>query len=851
MQLLRSKTQIILMLLCTAVNVCLADTLKLREGLFFHSFETHKDLRTGLDLTPGEPFVFPDGFTMEFDIKLRSEVQNFGCIFRIVANDTLNIDLVSDYYAGNAENIFALVTQHKNMAAFLRNAFDKDAFDDWMQVRISINSRKKTLSLSLGDVTKYMDLPLQASRYRITFGNNTNKNANVTDVPPIAVKDIRIYDGNQDLVREWKLTKHAGCRVYDECGNHLAVAVHPVWMADEHIRWRKRQSFSLPGIFYQYAFDPVGKRIFIAGKEQVIVCHASSNQADTIRVKHGIPYNLETNQLVYDPVNDELVCYDFGFDHLSRFNFKTATWTEDNDEKIKSDYGHHGKYYLPDQKKVVAFGGYGYHKYSSLLQIYDETTRKWQVSNLANRIPPRYLGSMGQLDKDCFLYFGGFGNHSGNQTELPENFYDLYTVNIRNSDVQKVWELQTPDNHFTNANSMVIDTARKVFYTLSYPNSRYATLASLHEYSLDKPEYRMVGDSIPYQFYDVESYSDLYISKDRLNMYALTSEVHDGGSIITVYSIAYPPLSYESVVQMQSAGTSRLWYLLLLLFIPLGIFVWWKWKKCRIIVPADAKISGEIPVMTPLTQQQLKRKAIYLLGEFRLIDGQGANLGASFSPTTRQLFLMMLMYTLKNGVGISSNELGNLLWEDKDEVSARNIRNVYINKLRTSIKGINDVEIVKCDGYWKVNFTEDIYCDYAKAQKLIAALNHDAFNKAFLDDLLDIAARGKLLAYIDVEWLDNFKSDYTNSLIELLISISKAPQLRNDYSTLLKIANAILIQDNVEEYAVKLKCYILKHLKRSNDIRTCYQRFVDDYRKLYATKPEMTLEDLLKFRLEG
>src|SRR5689334_16536380 len=70
-------------------------TSPLDYGLAFASHEVTKDQRTSLNLTPEAPLDIPQDFELTFDISYQRLTNAFGYIFRIIANDSLNIDLVS------------------------------------------------------------------------------------------------------------------------------------------------------------------------------------------------------------------------------------------------------------------------------------------------------------------------------------------------------------------------------------------------------------------------------------------------------------------------------------------------------------------------------------------------------------------------------------------------------------------------------------------------------------------------------------------------------------------------------------------------------------------------------------
>src|SRR5688572_30608734 len=64
-------------------------------GLEFSSHEVSKDHRTSLNLNPQHPFEFDKDFALKFDIAFRRLTNAYGYIVRIIANDSVNIDLVS------------------------------------------------------------------------------------------------------------------------------------------------------------------------------------------------------------------------------------------------------------------------------------------------------------------------------------------------------------------------------------------------------------------------------------------------------------------------------------------------------------------------------------------------------------------------------------------------------------------------------------------------------------------------------------------------------------------------------------------------------------------------------------
>ena len=106
---------ILFSLIISGLNAISQD--KLVAGLYFSSHEVIQDKRTSLNLTPFEPFKFPDGFSLEMDAKFRKGDGYYGYIFRIIGDKKTNIDLVSNLGAGSRN--FSLILKDKVLFSFI------------------------------------------------------------------------------------------------------------------------------------------------------------------------------------------------------------------------------------------------------------------------------------------------------------------------------------------------------------------------------------------------------------------------------------------------------------------------------------------------------------------------------------------------------------------------------------------------------------------------------------------------------------------------------------------------------------------------------------------------------------
>ena len=848
---MRINSKYLLFIISLVCSFHLSGNNELKRGLSFRSFDVDKDQRTCLNLTPDKPLTLNGGFSMEFDINLKHYSQNFGYIFRIIGGDSLNIDLLANMDSETAS--FSLIVKNKITIQYVKSEIGRSIEDIWIKALLTVDSGKDHISLSLNGVKKEAIFPLNSiNQFDIYFGGNTHDLFSTTDIAPMSVRDIRILNEKQHLIRYWKLDVHSENAVYDECVRAKATVANPQWEIDRHTRWRKEASFNLSGTFFCPTFDETNDRIFIVQNQSIFIYNIKSQTIDTIDVRLGVPYNAEFNfnQVEYNPVKNELISYQFTSDHLAVFDFQTKSWNNESPNTGFSFYTHHSNYYMSNDSLLITVGGYGYHRYRSVLFKYNLARNVWEEHNLSTEITPRYLGSLGDMGEKKMLYFGGFGNESGRQEESPRNYYDLFCIEVDSMTVKKLWELPNPEEHFTNSNSMVIDKDNRKFYTLSYPNQRYASLIKLHEYSLDEPTYRVVGDSIPYSFNDIDSYCDLFLSSDGSELYAVTSCKKDADFDVNVYSIAFPSLSTEEVIQpVPAKSSSWIWLLSGVLIGGAGTFLGIRRKRrLKKMVEFDRiSVNEEVPIVYEKIFEEKNPSSISLLGNFQVVDTNGNDITHTFTPTTTQLFLLFLMSTVKDGQGITSQKLKGLLWPDKNNDSARNNRNVYINKLRSILKSFEDIKVTKKEGHWTIQSEESVFCDYEKVMMLIKMLQaDDRFNIKLLTELVDIALRGTLLPYIQLsEWIESYQSDFTNQLIECLLEHSKNDEVKTNPLLLLKMADVIQLHDNIDEDAIKIKCQALFRLGKKNQALQAFNKFTADYEYLLATKHNLVFEKLV------
>lgn len=327
---MNNKSAIVYILLLFLLSNTLYNTVRANTGLFFQAHRVIPEKRTELNLTPDAPFSFRDGFSLSFDVHLRNEEHNYGYIVRIILNDTLNIDLLSN--KGWTHSQLFLMRGNQSLIDISQlDSIPRFNSSDWFQVELRLNYKKQFITCILNE--KEWSIPIelpQLNNVHITFGLHTGQSFPSTDVAPMNLRNVRVLDWQGELLKKWTLLQHGDNEVYDEVKSSRAIVRNGIWEIDHHIRWRKKTSFIIPGSSLQFApyQRPTDGGLFIALKDTIYQYSIEQERLDTIIVNTGHPYFTAASSLVYDSVHDELISYSAEQERLNRYSFEKMNGKE-------------------------------------------------------------------------------------------------------------------------------------------------------------------------------------------------------------------------------------------------------------------------------------------------------------------------------------------------------------------------------------------------------------------------------------------------------------------------------------------------------------------------------------------
>ncbi|MEO6522919.1 MAG: galactose oxidase [Mucilaginibacter sp.] len=854
MKFMGHKTLILFISLLLAF--CVQQTYSQNQGLRFSGQNNPiQDNRTSLDLSPDAPLCLKNDFELAFKINfLPNSKTYFGYIVRVIDNRSRNIDLMMyDPEGKKSKNVRIIIGEKFSNIEF--NLDSNHLYNQWNRFKLKFDRKRNTLTVYVNDKAlseNSTDLR-NADCFKMLFGANLYNKFRTTDVPDMRIKDIQLSE-NGKPTHHWPLDEINGNIATDKIQNVKAKVANPVWIKSMHYNWEQVSSFEVKGNA-SVGFNPKTEQVYIISTNALYSYSVNDNGLKNTEYKSGSYTLLQGNQSLYDTISGKLYNINIDKNKVTAYSFVTQKWdAEVLDNGRVTQFWHANKFISDVDQSLYVLGGYGELKYKKLVQKSDFSSKPWAVLLVDSTVfGPRYLAALGQSAHTGNAYIiGGYGSLSGLQMLNPRNYYDLVKFNVKTRQFNQVYKFSYPGNDFAFANSLIIDTKSNEFYGLIFPNQKFKSNLQLIKGTLTKPEYQIVGNSIPYHFYDIRSFADLYYCPASKKLVAVTLFRTDNQTEVKIYTIGFPP----NMLQVKNMAGGKPWLTYLLYagatLVLLGglYFVGRRFKtkkpnKHHGTTPTNAKANepakqqettavetreaiGDYANNQPLPQ----KSSVFLFGNLQVFDAEGNNVSRLFTPLLKELFLLILIYSIRRKTGVSSEKLNEILWFDKSKKDALNNRSVNIAKLKTILEKIGNCELSKTTGYWKIEIDHNqAHVDYRQYLSLIDT--KQVLDKQKIQSLFALIQRGSILLDTDYEWLDEFKTEVTNEVINRLLLFARSVNMADDPEILIQTTNHIFHFDPVNEDAMQIQCKVLALLGKHSVSKHVYEKFVKEYKNIY------------------
>lgn len=833
-------------------------------GLSLKSHSVPGIERTTLYLDDNQPFSIKNDFIISFQMYVRANEHDFGTILHLHTNTNQFIRF--SFVAGEERHFPALVLNEG-----IININSPIEREKWLDVSLHLRLKDNVIEIDYDNKKISAMAPLQGVKsVTALFGQMKEY---LSDVAPIDLRNVTItQDGKQ--IREWKLWKHNDTVCYDEIEGAVARAIHPVWLIDNHIEWKLVHQAKIPGKL-DVAFNAREALFYLVRSQSIDVLDENGTLQKEIAIRGGYPAVEFPNHLLYDTLSNKLVSYYPKKGITSRFSFDTERWSNEIRNTEEASNYNHARTFNPADSSFYFFGGYGFYQYRNDLYRMKYSTNQIEQVEYERPLYPRYSAAMAIVGDELYI-FGGRGNKYGKQELSSHYYWGLCAINLKNKQSRIVWQKNQPQEEGTiMASTMYLEPSDSSFYAVSTNKGGVLWKISMKDsvYSeVSKPIYNeSTYQDSDFSLYTSPSHGKLFLVLDKI----LSNHTHE----LAIYSINMP-LVNEVDIRQSTAGESinNRWYLYaigILLLLVLAGFVLYRFKyngknkkapatkkgtektvatTGKVQSQSDVPESKTIPKKEWMQESETiftetvnyydrSRASISLLGCFNVRDKDGNDITSNFTPRLKHLLILLILYTEKNAQGILASKTTEILWPEKEETAARNNRNVNLRKLRVLLESIGDMEVMIENNFLRIKWGTGVFCDY---HTLITCTKQFEQEKSeeLLNRILEILLYGPLLPNTILDWLDDFKDDYSSYSIDLLKNLLDIEISRNHQDMIIRLADIMFLHDPLNEEALAAKCSVLVTQGKKGIARNLYDRFCKEYHDSMGETYKVPFADL-------
>lgn len=833
-------------------------------GLSLKSHSVPGIERTTLYLDDNQPFSIKNDFIISFQMYVRANEHDFGTILHLHTNTNQFIRF--SFVAGEERHFPALVLNEG-----IININSPIEREKWLDVSLHLRLKDNVIEIDYDNKKISAMAPLQGVKsVTALFGQMKEY---LSDVAPINLRNVTItQDGKQ--IREWKLWKHNDTVCYDEIEGAVARAIHPVWLIDNHIEWKLVHQAKIPGKL-DVAFNAREALFYLVRSQSIDVLDENGTLQKEIAIRGGYPAVEFPNHLLYDTLSNKLVSYYPKKGITSRFSFDTERWSNEIRNTEEASNYNHARTFNPADSSFYFFGGYGFYQYRNDLYRMKYSTNQIEQVEYERPLYPRYSAAMAIVGDELYI-FGGRGNKYGKQELSSHYYWGLCAINLKNKQSRIVWQKNQPQEEGTiMASTMYFEPSDSSFYAVSTNKGGVLWKISMKDsvYSeVSKPIYNeSTYQDSDFSLYTSPSHGKLFLVLDKI----LSNHTHE----LAIYSINMP-LVNEVDIRQSTAGESinNRWYLYaigILLLLVLAGFVLYRFKyngknkkapatkkgtektvatTGKVQSQSDVPESKTIPKKEWMQESETiftetvnyydrSRASISLLGCFNVRDKDGNDITSNFTPRLKHLLILLILYTEKNAQGILASKTTEILWPEKEETAARNNRNVNLRKLRVLLESIGDMEVMIENNFLRIKWGTGVFCDY---HTLITCTKQFEQEKSeeLLNRILEILLYGPLLPNTILDWLDDFKDDYSSYSIDLLKNLLDIEISRNHQDMIIRLADIMFLHDPLNEEALAAKCSVLVTQGKKGIARNLYDRFCKEYHDSMGETYKVPFADL-------
>jgi len=722
----------------------------------------------------------------------------------------------------------------------------------WVKITLGFDGNRREIRLDVNDES------YQSSEYRfdkslvpeLYFG----KHGSIIDVPAMAIRNLKIQD--QQRLFDFEFNENSGEGVHSKEGRLYGNVKNPQWLINESYHWKHRFSFR-SDLVTAVTYDENSQRFIFMNKDSLVSYFFQKGDTTFGKYKNELPVPLRLGNAYLDVNSKRLFAYEINDvvpnrATIAELDLEDLLWTAKSEKQLDQQLHHHNLFRNPETNDLLIFGGFGNQRLTNNFHFYKMKEDNWDVLEFeGDEMAPRFFSGMATINHNELLIFGGAGNKSGDQSIGKSYFYDCYRVNLEQKTVKKLWDISPGERKMVAARNMVVNESEDAFYALCYPEYIPESFIQLYRYSIGNGDFLILGDSIPIISERIRTNANLYFNKATEEFFCVVQEFQlDGSNKTDIYSLSSPPVSAEFIYE-NSSSSNRAVLLVLGGIVPLIFLVFFYiYRKRR--KDSTSTLESEMHLIKQFSNIKSNlaksKNAVYLFGEFQVLNNLGKDITYLFSPKLKDLFLLILMDSYPSGLstGISSEKINQVLWSDKSPQKAKNLRNVSLNQLRKIVEDIDGVKIVYSNGHYLLEKGDDFYCDYFSFRESMTLLKTAPSDEDVLRKLIASVHDSTFLQEMDDEFYDPYKKNLEQDIFEIIPSLIKDRYISRKFGFVIPLSDIIFTVDPINEMAFYYQLNALIKLKSMDKAKALYNNYINRHKVLLDEDFARTFDEVSK-----
>lgn len=809
--------------------LALSSLISYGQGLHFRGSDYSIKNRTSMVIHPRRGFS--DSLVLRFDFSPTKE-NDLGLIFRVGRsvdeNSTGGICLYMDSKGEDFQ--FQIIYEGVRCISELTFPREKVHASKWLPVEFKMDPRRDSVYLKIGDHSASGALEFKG-RFKtfLCLGKNEYR----LDVPSFDLRKLSVTMDREVIA--FPLEEDSGNLASSSSPLIKAKLSNPEWLNQDRMHWKKLHT-QHSSLFLTCGYDISHHEVYMISRDSLIcfpigkgsISARKTANINPVKTFLGSSFAYKGGYYAYEAYYDDDVPKDTP---TLAFLGRDGRWKSLSCRRFPTQLHHHNIIVDTLRGCHYLYGGFGNQLYNGTFYRLDEDNR-WRPAPAmsGDEVWPRYFASAGwDPVTDKIYLFGGMGNESGNHVLGRQYLYDMFAIDPLTFEAEMLWTLPKQEPNRVPVRNMVLP-GDECFYTLMYPESNTETELQLYCFSIADGKMQTYADVIPMNSDRILTNANLYYDASLQKLIAVIEESsNDIDSTVSIYTLSFPPLK-RSITTVNGVRIQRTVVLLLALLVLGTVVVLTARRRAR-----SRRLKGSIPAAA-LEPLKPRPNSILLFGGFAAYDSNGNEITTEFPERIRHLLLLILRGGDKGGV--SSKRIHAMLWPDKDNEHAKNLRGVTMNKLRKALSGIEGVSIEYEDGYFMLKGREPFFCDYLVFQSILKDKNPD------MNMLVRLLSRGKFLLGESDPLFDKMKDDTEQQVQPVIQNEMKRRLDMKEYANAILCADIVFNIDSLDEDALKSKVQAYRLLSREDEARVCYQSFISQYKREYGEDYGISYENL-------